>query len=129
MKHTQTSECQIQVLEDIDFCMICFDGSPTLRVSLLTSSILNFSRRFHFGQLSVPPPHPGGIRRIMSRQWFPCGDMLIFCSLFGQVELLGLGVGCLIKSRQVRARTANTRVNPFMKAKNITEVKYESSFL
>lgn len=55
--------------------------------------------------------------------------MLIFCCLSGQVELLGLGVGCLIKSRQVRVRTANTRVNPFTKAKNITEVKYESGFL
>lgn len=113
------------------YCMICFDGIPTLRVPLLTSSIMNFSLRFRlsFGLLSVPPPHPCGIRRIMSRQWVPCGDMLIFCSLFGQVELVGLGVGCLIKSRQVRVRTANTRVNPFMKAKNITEVKDESSFL
>lgn len=55
--------------------------------------------------------------------------MLIFCSLFGQVELAGLGVGCLIKSRQVRVRTANIRVNPLVKAKNITEVKYERSFV
>lgn len=113
------------------YCVICFDGIPTLRVHLLTSSIMNFSLHFRlsFGLLSPPPLHPCGIRRIMSRQWVPCGDMLIFCSLFGQVELVGLGVGCLIKSRQVRVRTANTRVNPFMKAKNITEVKDESSFL